>query len=316
MIAAIGEGADAILDGWQASCAIEAFASVAAADDPKRTLSGVLCMDGADSTGRLLDRYARIRESALADLARHGVPSEAAVASFWLIPCTTGRGLAKPETIHVDTEHLGIRKGITLRKIRKSYIRIANSEHGKLAARSVANHHSDGTNVLRASYLNSTWVQRELDASIRQYQNALQSLGLRLLDQRAAAEALGLTEAMLAEARQHAERAGIAGALGLAPVDPEADARGMRAPYRRLALTTDTMREIALAYRGLIRARATTRNIAHFNRALLPLLVAVRAMGRVLQQQGMMRTYRGVARAAARDVRDGRLSLPYFGPGQ
>ncbi|RIW07339.1 hypothetical protein D2T81_04015 [Azospirillum brasilense] len=314
VLAVVGDGVGTVLDGWRASCAIEAFTSLAAVDDPERTASAALRTDGADSMVGLLDRYTRIRDSALADLARYGVPSGTTTASFWLVPCATGRGLAKPEKVQAD--HLGIRKGITFRKIRKSYIRITNNEHGKLAARSVANHHSDSTSVLRASYLNSSWIQRELDASIRQYQDALQSLGLRLLDQRVAAEALGITEAMLAEARQHAERAGIAGALGLAPDDAAADAVGVRAPNTRLALTTDTMREIALAYRGLIRARATTRNIARFNHVLLPLLVAVRAVGRVLQQQGMISIYRGVARAVARDVREGRLSLPYFGPGQ
>jgi hypothetical protein len=160
-------------------------------------------------------------------------------------------------------------------------------------------------------YLNAPHIMELLDRSIRDFQDAIQGLVMRKLNQKVVAKALGITQESLQAMRRHAEQAGIAVALGLVATAEETGSD--HTIVRFAAPNRQTLSDLYLAHRALQELRLRTTNHARYRIRYLPMLAMAKAIGRELFRNGYGPRYVQAARSTAADLRQGRLSLPFFG---
>lgn len=195
------------------------------------------------------------------------------------------------------------RPGVTYRAIRKSHLALKLREVGTVSAvRPLAGH--AGTGVLMPHYLNSAEIRQELDLSIRFFQNACQALIVRGTE--TAALRLDLSPEHLEWFSRLAAFAGISAAVGAAPNPAAAPAGGS---HLRFDPTPENLRDLYLTHLALRRYQAVAPR-TRWRVQGLPLLGAVKAIGRTLCRKGLRKAYVTAAREAQRALLAGAVALP------
>jgi hypothetical protein len=199
------------------------------------------------------------------------------------------------------------RVGLNLSCVRKSVLSQRRAQGGSIVAvRAPAGH--AGRGVLMPHYLNTPAINAQLDTNIRKFQNSLQALIVRDLDQDTVSLRLKTSVSELERLRSIAVSSGIASALGLVSA-PDLDTPIATLEFRP---TNDRLRELYLVHRALIAMRQEYRNRGRWVKDWLPLLALAKAIGREIFQAGLGPTYRSAARAASRELRRGAIVLPYL----
>ena len=149
-------------------------------------------------------------------------------------------------------------------------------------------------------------MNAELDASIRQFQDALEGIVTRDLDQEEVARKLGKTISDLARMRRIADRAGITATLGLVKDD------GADSPTNSLHFepTDDRLAELYVIHRKLREMQTHYPNRARFRKDYLPLLALTKAIGREVFRKSLGLQYWRAARQASASLRAGQIVLP------
>jgi hypothetical protein len=253
----------------------------------------------------IMERYRAVVETSIAAIA--GLPAAADLKRhFWILSGETG--LMKPRQVGFEQTEIS-RRGATYRAIRKTVQLIRFDESGSVRAVSRSAGHVR-TSVIMPHYLNAPHIAAQLDRSIREFQNAVQGVVTRDLDQRTVATLLNVTEENLRRMWIHAERAGVAAALGLVRDSEE----GISSyPVIRFAPDQHNLFELYLAHRSLQQLRMRTRNHARYRLRYLPMLALAKAIGREVFRKGHGPRYVKAARSAASALRDGSVSLPFLG---
>ena len=195
------------------------------------------------------------------------------------------------------------REGVMFRTLRKTYLTLQLREAGSVSAVRVAAGHTR-TSVLMPHYLNSDDIKQELDESIRFFQNACQALAVR--GRNDAGVALELSPDVLAWFERLAAISGIAPAAC-----PDAGAPSAPEASHRLAFdpTPENLEDLFLTHLALRRWQSSA-NVARWRVQGLPLLAAVKAIGRTLCAKGLRPAYTRAARAACVKLRGGQVVLP------
>ncbi|WP_156967879.1 hypothetical protein [Methylosinus sp. PW1] len=191
-------------------------------------------------------------------------------------------------------------------------ILIRNETGSITATKTAAGHNSSG--VLQPHYLNTPTVNAELDASIRLFQDAIEGIVTRELDQDIVAERLGKTVEELERMRDVAKLAGITTALGLV-VENHSDGDDKQPPAAKpLHFYPNDARltELYLTHRKLRHMQTHYPNIVRFRQEFLPLLAMAKAIGREVFKQHLGPRYWRAARTAAADLRNGKAALPFI----
>jgi hypothetical protein len=200
-------------------------------------------------------------------------------------------------------------RGANYKAIRKTVQLIRLEESGSIQAVARSAGHA-GDTVIMPHYLNAPHVNARLDESIRAFQDAMQGLMTRELDQRLVAGILGLSEVSLAGMRRHAERAGIAAVLGLVPISEGPNGRFV---LRFAPEDPEALANLFLVHRALRDLGRRTANYARFRLRFLPMLAIVKAIGRDVFRSGQGRSYRAAARNVVGRLKAGTASLPFLG---
>lgn len=195
------------------------------------------------------------------------------------------------------------REGVQFRSIRKSYLALRARDAGSVTAtRSLAGHTS--TSVLMPHYLNTEDINRELDESIRFFQNSCQSV---LLGGRPnIAVRLNLSRQDLEWFGRLAAISGISSAIGLHR-HPSNDSKSVS--LLRFEPTNDNLRDLFLVHRALRCSQASV-GLHRWKVQALPLLAIVKAIGRTLCSKGLRPAYFKAARAAVAKLAAGTITLP------
>jgi len=255
------------------------------------------------SSVEILRRYRAVADITLAAVA--GLPSARSLGRhFWIH--SGEQGLMKPKRMDISWAKLS-RKEVTYRGIRKTLQITRLDESGSVLAVSRGAGHTR-TNVIMPHYLNAPHINAQLDQSIRDFQNAIQGLVTRELDQKVVATALQITEGNLVEMRRSADQSGITAALGLFIEDDNIDH-----VVFRFQASNDRLTELYLVHRALQELRGRTRNHARYRLRYLPMLAMVKAIGRELFQSGQGPRYVKLARVAHANLRRGEIALPFLG---
>ena len=284
-----------VLAGWR---------SAANDFDPGGTEDGYTILDaqtrqGDDSLLSILERYQPMAE-AIRDFDRRGT-----FADRFFIYTTARSGINGDDPITATdaaTVDVPVRKGVSFQAVRKSFLSLKVREVGSVAAlRPVAGH--SRTNILMPHYLNSDDIKAELDESIRFFQNACQALivGGNVV----AGVRLDLEPTDLEWFHRLATVGGIAAAAGLMAEDTSE----ARPSTLRFIPTDDNLRDLFLTHLALRRCRRRITP-ARWKVQALPLLGAVKAIGRALFAKGLGRAYVAAARRAYADFRAGTIVLP------
>lgn len=226
---------------------------------------------------------------------------------FWI--CSGETGLTVPDRIEFGSVRPK-RDGINYKAIRKSVQIIRLDDSGSVRAVSRSAGHLT-TSVIMPHYLNAPHIADQLDRNIRDFQNAIQGLLTRELELQVAARTLGMTEASLERMRNHAERAGIAAALGLVKTADRTSSDNT--VIRFAALDDQNLSDLYLAHRALQELRLRTRNHARYRIHYLPMLAMAKAIGRELFRSGYGPRYVKAARSTVVALRAGSISLPFLG---
>lgn len=199
--------------------------------------------------------------------------------------------------------------GATYRSIRKTVqlIRWEDSGSMRAVARSAG---QTGTAVIMPHYLNAPHVNAKLDQSIRDFQNAMQGVVVRDLEQESVAEILGISVGTLEAARRHAQRAGIAAVLGLNSRRDESRERFV-IPFS--PQDPVSLERLYLVHRSLRELQRYARNHARFHLRFMPMLAIAKAIGREVSRTGFGRAYLYAARSANKKLRAGEIELPFLG---
>ncbi|MBK3732769.1 hypothetical protein GAY29_06525 [Azospirillum brasilense] len=296
-----GDRLNAALAAWE-----ETIHEEGDRQDPEYARLEVTSPFGTISAFDVMDRYRKVAECTLDAVAR--IPRMAELRKyFWLQGSEDGL----ERVSRLDFSWTGItRNGANYKAIRKSVITIRLEDTGSVRAvmRSAGHRCSS---VIMPHYLNAPHIAAEFDEMIRRFQESIQALAVRKLDQGTVATTLGISKERLEQMRLYAERAGIAAALGLVKDADSAPAEHFVLEF--VGSDEDSLAELYLAHRALQELRRRTRNHARYNLRFLPMLAMVKAIGRQLLRSGYAPRYRAVARAAARELRENRRHLPFFG---
>lgn len=213
--------------------------------------------------------------------------------------------LCRPDSIFA-------RDGFTLKGIRKTYLNLTRDATGSIDATRVAAGHAS-SHVLLPHYLNTPTVNAELDASIRRFQDALEGIVTRDLDQDLVAEKLGKPRGMLEHMREVARLAGITAALGLEA--DRSDEEGKQSPTvdtLHFSPTDARLTELYLTHLKLRHMQTHYPNVARFRQEFLPLLAWTKAIGREIFRQHLGPSYWRAARTAAAALRSREAALPFI----
>jgi len=246
----------------------------------------------------LLDRY-RAMTDAIRPYDRSGEFQDR-----FFVHMTVGVGLRPPNTPISEMKFRGPlgRTDVSFQAIRRSFVSLMFRELGTVAAaRVVAGHWS--TSVLMPHYLNTDDIKAEMDQAIRLFQNILQ--GLVVAGREDASALLGVPDDVLAWFRRLETVSGIAAAVGGTPPVPSE-------PPREVICfdpTDENLRDLFLSHRSLRRAQGRMP-LGRWRVQGLPLLAAVKAVGRVLHSKGLGAGYLAAARRAGRQLADGSIALP------
>jgi len=194
------------------------------------------------------------------------------------------------------------RTDLSFQAIRKSVLSLTFWELGTVAAtRVVAGQRS--TSVLLRHYLNSDDIKAEMDQAVRLFQNILQ--GLVVGDREDASSLLGVPDDVLRWFRRLGTVSGVAAAVGRTPPVPSGP------PREALCFdpSDENLRDLFLAHRSLRRTQGRMPP-GRWRVQGLPLLAAVKAVGKVLHSKGLGASYLAAARRARRELADGSVALP------
>ena len=295
------------LDHWDRT--IEAY-------DPDRQFDGYACLevvgDGSTlSAADILDRYTRMANALRSNFGRF---SQSLFGDrFWIFingnrqPRTYASGTRAIQSEVYPKNSVLARPGFNFKAIRKTYLVLQRQETGSIDAVRVAAGHASSS-VLMPHYLNTSVVNAELDASIRQFQDAMEAVVVRDLDQEHVALQLDKPAADLARLRRTADRAGITAALGL--LDEVPDGAGPPPPALLFEPDDERLGELYLIHRTLREMQAHYPNRARFRREFLPLLALVKAIGRELFRKHLGPRYWQAARQASLALRSQDIALP------
>lgn len=297
----------AALDHWDRT--IEAY-------DPARQLDGYACLEAAGdgsalSAADVLDRYTRMANALRAEFGHfsHDLFGD----RFWIFingnvqPRTYASGTRAIQADVYPKNSVLARPGFNFKAIRKTFLIIRRQETGSIDAVRVAAGHASSS-VLMPHYLNTPVVNAELDASIRQFQDAMEAIVVRDLNQEHVALQLDRPAADLARLRRTAERAGITAALGL--LDEVPDDAGPAPPALRFEPDDERLGELYLIHRKLREMQAYYPNRARFRLEFLPLLALAKATGRELFRKHLGPRYWQAARRASLALRSQQIVLP------
>jgi len=305
-----------VLDGGRLSVALENWNRTTEACDPARQFDGYACLETASdgttpTAAAILDRYMRMADALRAEFGRY---SKSLFADcFWIFI----NGNKQPRTYASDTWAMPpavypkgsvlARPGFNFKAIRKTYLILRRQETGSIDAVRVAAGHTSSS-VLMPHYLNTPPVNAELDASIRQFQDAMEAVVVRELDQEQVALQLDKPASELVRLRRTADKAGITAALGL--LDEIPDAIGPATPALRFEPDDERLGELYLIHRKLREMQAHYPNRARFRLEFLPLLALVKAIGRELFRKHLGPGYWRAARRASWALRAQQIALP------
>ena len=194
------------------------------------------------------------------------------------------------------------RADLSFQAIRRSFVSLTFRELGTVAAaRVVAGHWS--TSVLMPHYLNSDDIKAEMDQAICLFQNILQ--GLVVGDREDASALLDVPDDVLRWFRQLGTVSGVAAAVGKTAPAPSGPPREVLC----FDPTDENLRDLFLSHRSLRRAQERMPP-RRWRVQGLPLLAAVKAVGKVLHSKGLGASYLAAARRARRELADGSVALP------
>lgn len=267
-----------------------------------------------DRTGRQ-DGYATLQKARDADLlrllARYRVMTDpvrrycasANQENFFVYIARTGVNVQKPVSI-VEMKFSGPlgRTGLTFQAIRKSFVSLAFRDlNTAAAAQAIAGHRS--SSVLIPHYLNSDDVKLEMDQAIRLFQNILQ--GLMMQDRNDESVFLGMPDETMRWFQELGTVSGIAAATGRLPA---ADL-GPSAETVRFDPSYDNLRDLFLMHRSLRQMQGRIIKRRWMVQGL-PMLAAIKAIGKVLHSKGLGTSYLIAARRARQELALGIVALP------
>lgn len=301
-----------IISGSRFNTAIELWKATASEIDPESQRDGYAILGASEedtaTTGLdVLDTYISMRNS-LCDLH----PNLRRIEPMWVSLSTAGtvsilqnEGNRKLPDVFKGHPVLD-RKPMGWSAIRKTVLALRLEDSGTMSGvRSPAGH--KGTGVLMPHYLNTPAIIAKLDRSIRDYQDRLEAVAIRNLDQGRIALALRTTEQDLERLRSMATSAGISVTFGVGVQD---DSYAEAPPQVEFAPTDGNLKELFLVHRKLSRMQATYLNRARWELHWLPVFALVKAIGREVFRGGLGRRYRQAARIACADLRSGVIVLP------
>ncbi|CAH2605883.1 conserved protein of unknown function (plasmid) [Rhodovastum atsumiense] len=309
----LGERSD--LDGHKLETATEHWNCQVEAYDPNQQGNGYACLnripvDENDITAAdLLDRYGRMADALRAEFGSH---SERLFGnSFWIFSNIRGARTYNSETrrlacnqIYPESSVLA-RPGFTLEAIRSTFTPLKRNDTGSFAATKATAGHAS-SKILQPHYLNTPTINAELDANIRQFQEAMEGIVTRDLDQEMVARKLGKTVSDLERMRRVADQAGITAALGL--VQDQDDDRVTDVLH--FAPTAERLADLYMIHRKLRQMQAHYPNRARFRKDYLPLLALTKAIGRDVFSKHLGPRYWRAARIASAALRAGEAALP------
>jgi len=194
------------------------------------------------------------------------------------------------------------RADLSFQAIRRSFVSLTFRELGTVAAaRVVAGQWS--TSVLMPHYLNSDDIKAEMDQAVRLFQNILQ--GVVVAGRKDASALLGVPDDALRWFGRLGTVSGVAAAFGGTPPSSS----GLPREALCFNPTEENLRDLYLSHLSLRRAQGRMLP-GRWKVQGLPLLAAVKAVGRILHSKGLGASYLAAARRASRDLADGSVALP------
>ncbi len=273
--------------------------------DPQHAVIDTIREDGQPSVLDILHRFRTVREVSLDAVAGHHGHNPLREC-FWIH--SGERGLIKADSLNMAFAKLG-RKGINSRAIRKSVMAVRHDEAGSVRGAALAAGHR-GTGVIMPHYLNSSYINAQLDQNIRAFQNAIQGLMTRSMDPSKVATMLGITVGDLEAMRIHAWKAGIIAALGLLEYQEDG---GNSFVVKFPASDPARLSELYLTHKALRQLGHRMASQKRWRIRYLPMLAMAKAIGREVFRSGHGAAYRKCARAANAALTAGIASLPFFG---
>jgi hypothetical protein len=248
----------------------------------------------------ILDRYEAIGRKARA------FDIKGRFKDFFFFHLTPRHRVTRTSAMTIYQNRLGAtlgRKGVCYRAIRKSYLTLHAHELNSVSAtRVVASHASTG--VLMPHYTNSEDLRKELDESIRFFQETIQVHAIER--SQTAAVHINLPVEHLEWFRSLSVVAGIAPTLGLS-----AGEANTREPQPKFTFhpTPDRLSELFLIHRALRRTQTLVTK-ARWQIQGLPLLALVKAIGSTICSSELRTSYITAARTTHRALAEGNVLLP------
>nr|WP_319485229.1 hypothetical protein [uncultured Cohaesibacter sp.] len=260
------------------------------------------------SGANIIERFRIMAETMRSEFGSH---SDALFNDeFWIYVSTNLNPKPKPkhhqfgQYLFENTNHIIGRKGFTHKAIRKSVLNLTRQDTNSFAETAAVAGHS-GSGVLQPHYLNTPTMNAELDASIRLFQDAVEGILTRDLDQKDIAQKLGKTVRDLEHIRDVAHQSGISATVGLIKQTDYGSPEILR-----FDPTEQNLMVLYVTHKKLRQMQFNYPNKARYRLNYLPLLALVKAIGKQLSEQGHMTNYIRSARKASKMLISGEISLP------
>ena len=260
------------------------------------------------SVANIIERFRIMAETMRAEFGDYS--EELFNDEFWIYVSTNLNPKPMPkhhafgQYLFDNTNHIIGRKGFTHKAIRKSVLNLTRQDTNSFAETAAVAGHS-GSGVLQPHYLNTPTMNAELDASIRLFQDAVEGILTRDLDQKNVAQKLGKTVKDLERMRNTAHQSGISATVGLIKQTDYGSPEILR-----FDPTEQILMVLYLTHSKLRQMQFNYPNKARYRLNYLPLLALVKAIGKQLSEHGHMTNYIRSARKASKMLISGEISLP------